>query len=171
MIVTDRTYIKPITWADFESYLETSQDPEVVRYIGNGKVNTREEHTQRWNERFEYMERNPGLGVFYAFDNQSHERIGTCNLNQLDKTDKIHVGYRIHKPNWGKGYATELCKAMLKYGFEEMKLNLITACVDPKHFPSQYVLQKSGMKFIDIRKLYDIDLMYYEMTKAEYDAI
>lgn len=171
MIVTQRTVIKPITWEDFDAYVLTSQDPDVVKYIGNGKVNSREEHRQRWEERFEYMAAHPGLGVFYVFDKDTHERIGTCNLNRLDKTDKIHVGYRIHKELWGLGYATEICRAMLKYGFEEMNLKLITACVDQNHKPSQKVLQKSGMRYVDVRTLYEFELMYYELTKFEYGQL
>jgi [ribosomal protein S5]-alanine N-acetyltransferase len=47
---------------------------------------------------------------------------------------------------WGKGYATESCKAIVDYGFATLHLNRIEASVDPENMASVAVLEKLGMQ-------------------------
>jgi [ribosomal protein S5]-alanine N-acetyltransferase len=47
---------------------------------------------------------------------------------------------------WGQGYATEAARAVLRYGFEELKLNRIYAHHMTKNPASGRVLEKIGMQ-------------------------
>ena len=47
---------------------------------------------------------------------------------------------------WGQGYATEAARAVLRYGFEELKLNRIYAHHMTKNPASGRVLAKIGMR-------------------------
>lgn len=49
----------------------------------------------------------------------------------------------------GKGYATELSKRALRYGFEEIGLQEIVGVVRENHLASKKVLEKVGMNFIE----------------------
>ncbi len=171
MMETKRCLIKPIHWDDFDSYVESSKDPEVVQYIGDGKVISREEHYQKWLDRMAYMEQNPGFGSFTVFLKSTGEQMGSCNVNQLDDTDLKHLGYRIYKEYWGQGYATEVAAAARDHALGTMKLDLITAAVDIENTASQRVLDKIGMNYMGIRHLYKIDLKYYELTQTDYGKL
>ena len=46
---------------------------------------------------------------------------------------------------WGKGYATEVAKGLIKVGFEEFKLHRVEAGVATDNVPSIRVLEKCGM--------------------------
>jgi ribosomal-protein-alanine N-acetyltransferase len=44
----------------------------------------------------------------------------------------------------GKGIVTEAIKAVIKYGFETLKLHSIGAVIDPENVASAKVLKKNG---------------------------
>jgi|GEM_PF-65804 ribosomal-protein-alanine N-acetyltransferase len=72
---------------------------------------------------------------------------GCISIHAIDKVcNSGELGYWIGKDFWGRGYCTEAASAIIKYGFEKIYLNRITA----KHFArnpaSGKVMQKLGMK-------------------------
>ena len=56
------------------------------------------------------------------------------------------LGYWIGVPYWGNGYATEAARAVLGYGFEDLKLHRIFATHFKQNAASRNVLQKLGMR-------------------------
>ena len=52
----------------------------------------------------------------------------------------------LHRQYWGKGYATEAARRMLRFGFEDLKLHRIWASVAPDNTASVHVLEKIGMR-------------------------
>jgi [ribosomal protein S5]-alanine N-acetyltransferase len=59
---------------------------------------------------------------------------------------RAELGYWIGVPYWGKGYATEAAKAMVKYGFETLQLHRIFASHFVNNSASARVLGKIGMR-------------------------
>ncbi|EJX4926795.1 GNAT family N-acetyltransferase [Salmonella enterica] len=59
-----------------------------------------------------------------------------------------NLGYIFEPEEWGKGYATELSKRAISYGFEEIRLQEIVAVVREDNLASKKVLEKVGMRFI-----------------------
>jgi ribosomal-protein-alanine N-acetyltransferase len=56
------------------------------------------------------------------------------------------IGYVFSKSVWGKGYATETAAALVKFGFENLKLHSVFATCDPQNFVSAKVLGKVEMQ-------------------------
>ncbi len=54
------------------------------------------------------------------------------------------IGYWIGEPHWNKGIATEAVNLMIRYGFENLKLNRIFTGVFEHNRASQRVLEKCG---------------------------
>jgi ribosomal-protein-alanine N-acetyltransferase len=52
----------------------------------------------------------------------------------------------VHRYSWGRGYATEAAAALLRYGFDELGLQKISATCDPNNTASVGVLRKIGMR-------------------------
>ena len=61
------------------------------------------------------------------------------------KFKSAEIWYKIHSSYWGKGYATEAVKAVLRFGFETLKLHRIEAGCAIANVGSIKVLEKSGM--------------------------
>lgn len=76
------------------------------------------------------------MGLILLFDNPEETVIPT-----------IQLGYILGEPNWGKGYATEMVKALLTAlgGGPRMRL---AAGVDRENVASAAVLEKSGFRKI-----------------------
>ena len=88
-----------------------------------------------------------GEGVVFAMiDLQSEKLLGAIGLTVTLRFNRAELGYWVGKPFWGQGYATEASKAMLKYGFEVMKLNKIHASHMMQNPASGRVMEKIGMQ-------------------------
>ncbi|MGA8136753.1 MAG: GNAT family N-acetyltransferase [Pseudomonas gingeri] len=75
---------------------------------------------------------------------------GGITLHKYNDVERLNLGYRFDVTSWGKGYATELGRASLEYGFGELGLDHIWALVRPAHFASIHVLEKIGMLRVDV---------------------
>lgn len=87
------------------------------------------------------------------------------------------LGYWLGKPFWNKGYGTEALKAVLKYGFEELKLHKVFATHFPFNASSGKIMQKCGMvkegemkEHVKKGDTY-LDLIQYGMTLDMYKPI
>lgn len=56
------------------------------------------------------------------------------------------IGYEINPEFWGQGYATEAALAILRFGFENLRLHRIWARCLADNLASQRVLEKIGMR-------------------------
>ncbi|MEM6723470.1 MAG: GNAT family protein [Bacteroidota bacterium] len=71
--------------------------------------------------------------------------IGGCGLHINSLDNNAEAGYWMAKPFWGKGYITEALGALIRYGFEERKLNKIFATHFVENVGSGKVMTKNGM--------------------------
>jgi ribosomal-protein-alanine N-acetyltransferase len=78
----------------------------------------------------------------------SDQVIGHCGLleKEVDGTDEIEVIYILKSSEWGKGYATEIAKAIIDYAFVKRKLERLIALIEPENAASEHVAVKIGMK-------------------------
>lgn len=100
--------------------------------------------------------------------------IGAIGLMINRKHDHAEMGYWIGEPYWNRGYCTETCRAIISFGFSELKLNKIFAHYFIHNVSSGKVLQKSGMKreshlrsHVRHQGRY-LDLVGYGILKDEY---
>jgi ribosomal-protein-alanine N-acetyltransferase len=52
----------------------------------------------------------------------------------------------LNRKFWRQGYATEVAQALLKFGFNQLKLHRIFATCDPENIASAHVMEKIGMQ-------------------------
>ncbi len=150
---TDRIRLVEITKDDIPLLLDLDSDPEVMKYLTGGRPSTLEEVTAGMErilkvvEKFQYK-----YGFWLAYLEETNEFIGWFLFRPGKKTpddDKnIELGYRLKKKFWGKGYATEVSRALLLLGFEEYKLDSIFAIALKANTASQNVMKKVGMKWV-----------------------
>ena len=58
----------------------------------------------------------------------------------------VEVGWRLARPAWGRGLATEGARASLRHAFEELELEAVISIIDPDNERSIRVAQKLGMR-------------------------
>jgi [ribosomal protein S5]-alanine N-acetyltransferase len=87
-----------------------------------------------------------GFGLWVA-ERDDGALIGFCGLRHLDEGPGVEVLYGVAPPEWGRGLATEMAAAMLRYGFDRVGLPRIIGVADAANTASRRVLEKSSMTF------------------------
>jgi RimJ/RimL family protein N-acetyltransferase len=73
---------------------------------------------------------------------------GMAGLDPVDEEvpfDGVEIGWRLARPAWGHGYATEAARAVLAYGFDTLGLAEILAVTAAGNHRSQAVMRRLGM--------------------------
>ena len=140
---TDRLRIRPYSEADI---------PELLPLIGTKEVaatTLRIAHPYTEKDAREFLEfaNEPGK-VWLAITLRNDGRqIGGIGLRIEEQHQHAELGYWLGAAYWGQGYATEAGRAMLRFGFEDLKLHRIFA-THFKHNPaSGSILKKLGMRY------------------------
>lgn len=142
------------------------RDPEVTRYLKPGVTPPNVEVMRKALAQLiaEY-EATPGLGYWAIVERASEAVIGTGLLASCD--DGIEVGYHLARQAWGQGYATEIARALVAYGFAQVGLTRIVGRAYPENLASRRVLEKAGLTFLGIRADGGDELAWYEIARPE----
>src|SRR5262245_31443533 len=105
-------------------------DPEVLRYFPTTKpVASMKEMRDVLKQRLERNATFPsGQGVWAVEEKAEKRIVGTALLkplpdNESKLTGEIEIGWHLRRDAWGKGFATEFGSELLRYGFDELKLD------------------------------------------------
>ncbi|CAN5643547.1 GNAT family N-acetyltransferase [soil metagenome] len=157
---SQRLYLREIAESDLQLLFELHSDPDVMQFIR--PVEKTIDETQVTLKRILSTNKyEHGFGLWVCCLKSTDEFIGWFVLKNLDKTEDIEIGYRLLRKCWGNGYATEMSRELLKYGFEKLNLDKIVGATRSDNVPSQHVLEKIGFKFEGIQHVYNTDAWIY----------
>ncbi len=80
----------------------------------------------------------------------------------------MQIGYSLLPPFWGKGYATELTKAGLKYVFTKTNLDVIYGYTEVANHTSQKVLLKCGFYALGLKNVGEKELFELKLLKINF---
>jgi RimJ/RimL family protein N-acetyltransferase len=144
---TERLLLREFVEADFATTHNYGSDPEVTRFLIWGPNS--DDQTRDYLQRIIAQQREePRQGYVLAIVLKNGGlHIGACGMriNSLSHRE-AEIGYVLGRDNWGRGYATEATKAIVKFGFEQLQLHRIMATAALGNTASQKVLLKTGMK-------------------------
>jgi HAD superfamily hydrolase (TIGR01549 family) len=95
--------------------------------------------------------RNPGLGFWVGFDADGF--VGWWILrppygpDQPQVEGEAELGYRLLRDRWGRGYASEGSRELLRYGFDEVGLKRIFAQTQTLNVGSRATMVSLGLSF------------------------
>jgi RimJ/RimL family protein N-acetyltransferase len=156
---TDRLTLRRFTEADADNLFELNSDPEVMRFL-HGKPTPRDEVRTRIIPTFlGYYERFEGFGFWAAVEIATGQFLGWFHFRPplrdedmpvgWDEDGVAELGYRLRRPAWGKGYATEGSRALIGKGFTEFGVRRVVAQTLAGNRGSRRVLEKSGLIQVD----------------------
>ena len=99
---------------------------------------------------FQYYARQAALGLprFMMFEKDSKNFVGLAGFCFYDPKEEsfekgdVELSYMLASDAWGKGYATEIGKALIDFAFKNYPINHICAATVSKNIGSQKVLDK-----------------------------
>ena len=152
LVDTPRLRLRAWTDADRGPWHALHADPEVTRYLGPGPYDRRS--TDAMIDRFvqEWADRRLGLWAVEArrpVAGWSSRFLGFVGLHavpdDLPFAPAVEVGWRLARPAWGHGYATEGASAAVADGFRRCRLPEIVSFTVPANVRSRAVMERLGM--------------------------
>ncbi len=131
--------------SDLEPWAAMNADPEVRRYLGGPLT---PEQAAAWVLNFQDDLDRFGYGFWALEIVATGEFIGYTGLGNLDEempVSGVELSWRLARPAWGHGYATEAGLAALEYGFGTMRLPEVIAVTMARNLRSQAVMRRIGM--------------------------
>jgi RimJ/RimL family protein N-acetyltransferase len=157
---TDRLLLRAPVTEDADALAPMYADPEVMRYVGDGRTLTRgetERSVKRMIERWEA----DGFGLFTTVRKDDEAIIGrvgllvwntdtwepTTRAQAADNPSEVEVGYTLGRPFWGQGFATEAASAVRDYALDELGADRLIALIIHGNTASENVARKLGLEY------------------------
>jgi RimJ/RimL family protein N-acetyltransferase len=145
---TERLLLRGRRLADTQACLEMDREPEVLRFVDDVPWAEPAAHRAFIEARTlgPYAE---GLGYWTILDGASRSFVGWVLLIPLDaQGPQIEIGWRVRREAWGRGYATEAARPVLRHGFATLGVAEIVADIDERNAASIRVAEKLGMRAV-----------------------
>jgi ribosomal-protein-alanine N-acetyltransferase len=153
-IKTDRLIMREVEWHDLDEIFILESSPEVDEYNTLGipdNINVTKEHLRPFIE-----DRKAKIRKKYCWTvrlQTTDEFIGLAGMTlTADRFKMGEIWYNLMPAKWGNGYATEVAKSLIRFGFESLFLHRIEAGVATENKRSIKVLEKAGMTIEGIRR-------------------
>jgi RimJ/RimL family protein N-acetyltransferase len=143
---TERLFLRPYEEKDRPHLIELFTDAEVMKHVGGG-VMTEDKAGQWWRKLFEKFYPQ-GLNIWAVFALEDGRYVGHAGIYRRPTREQDwEFVYFLRRAEWGKGYATEIARKIVDFGFEDLGLEEIFATVDDDHYGSIKVIEKAGLSF------------------------
>lgn len=172
MLQTKRLVLKLPNMTDLDHLAALRADPEVMIDTSTG-VQTREQ-VQKWISDSETYFKKQGLAFFSVFEKETGDFVGQAGLFHLgfnDSQPEIELVYRLYTQFWNKGYATELAKALIQWGFEKYHFPKIIATFSPENERARRVMEKVGMSYCGMIEFEGKPLPRYEIVYHQFEVV
>ncbi|MBR2565268.1 MAG: GNAT family N-acetyltransferase [Paenibacillus sp.] len=167
--------LRPFTLQDQAALAALTHQPEITDLLPDWKMTG-----EQLNDFLQFV-----IGSYAGFDPQdvrimlavihqeSQQLIGWCGVfpnDMLDPSDR-EVAYAISRDHRNQGYITEAVGALTSYLFEYTSLTRIVGIVKTYNPASRRVLERTGFKYVNQRRLSDGEVYdYFERKSSDSDV-
>lgn len=146
ILETERLLVRETTVADVDAFYRIYAEPSVTAYM--------ETLCGDWDEEIAYIEDYIntvyafyGYGMWTVLEKESGSVIGRAGISRREGYDLPELGFVIGVPWQGRGYAYEVCAAVLDYARQELEMEKVQALVRPENERSARLCEKLGFAF------------------------
>ncbi|MGI8854761.1 MAG: GNAT family N-acetyltransferase [Thermomicrobiales bacterium] len=158
---TERLLLRRFTEDDVDDLFDLDSDPDVMRFLTGGTPTPREVIQNDILPRFlSSYERFAGFGFWAAIEKSGGDFLGWFAFHPEEDggAGEVELGYRLRKAAWGKGYATEGSRALIRTGFAELGVRRVIATTYQDNLASRRVMEKVGMTLVRTFRITPADL-------------
>ena len=174
-VSTERLILRRFEKSDVDSVFRNwASDPEVQINYGEPVYETKENVSELLDKYIAKYE-NPYFYRWAVIEKASGECIGQIAYFLVDPANEFaEIEYCIGAQYQGRGYATEACKEIIRYGFDQIGLHKVQICCRTANQKSRRVIEKCGFIYEgtlrDYFKMADGTFegrMYYSLLRGE----
>lgn len=148
---TERLALQRLTEADADNLFALDSDPDVMRYLNGGAPTPRDVIEREILPGF-LRSYGPyeGFGVWALIERATGDFLGWLSFRPREGSgpEEVALGYRLRKSAWGKGYAVEGARALIRKGFRELGVQRVIATTYQDNHASRRVMEKVGMTLV-----------------------
>jgi RimJ/RimL family protein N-acetyltransferase len=166
---TERLTMRMWRESDFEQHAAICADPEVMRFLGEGKGLSRFEAWRHmamlvghWHLR--------GYGHWAVEEKESGRLVGRIGFFNPEGWPGFELGWTLGRDYWGRGYATEGARRALDYAFTEMNREHVISLIDPENRASIRVAERLGERPERRAEVFGKQLVVYGIDRATWQA-
>lgn len=141
---TSRLLLRGWRPRDLAPHAEMAADPEVMRYLGEGRTGGRSKagreiatHVVHWALR--------GYGQWALERRSDGASIGRAGLWNPPGWPGVEVGWKLARDAWGEGYATESGRAAIEWARESLDVPELISIIHRENAASVGVAERLGM--------------------------
>ncbi|CAL9634301.1 Acetyltransferase [Actinosynnema sp. ALI-1.44] len=138
---TERVRLRSLRESDVDALADLHADPAVMRYLDGGRPLDRAAAA-------DLLDRLIATDGWWAGEEKASGRL--LGLFEFRETEPgvRELGYRLHPSAWGRGFATEVSKALLDKGFRELGGHRVFATTMAVNTGSRRVMERVGLRFV-----------------------
>jgi ribosomal-protein-alanine N-acetyltransferase len=144
---TARLRLRSLTADDTAALHRIYGDPETMRYIGSsGRPTADLEATGRSLAFLLDHQELHGFSLWAVDEREGDALVAICGLLLVEgRGPEVEAAYLVRRDRWGRGYATEALREVLRIGGETLGLKRIVALSYSENEASRHVMDKAGM--------------------------
>jgi RimJ/RimL family protein N-acetyltransferase len=147
-LLTPRILLRRWRDDDLDAFAEITAQPEVMRWIRDGRVLDREGAAERLDAYRRHWEEH-GFGLYALVVRQTGELAGFTGLAVPTFLPEIlpavEIGWRLGRRHWGQGLATEAARAVVNHARDGLGLDRLVSIHQVGNDASARVMIKIGM--------------------------
>ncbi|MFT2016694.1 GNAT family N-acetyltransferase [Streptomyces sp. 796.1] len=148
-LTTERLLLRRFTEADVDHLVDLDGDVAVMRYL-TGEPTPRAVIENEVLPKILRDYASGPAGRWAAFERDSGQFVGWLSLQPPadGSVREVELGYRLKAAFWGRGYATEGTRALLRKGFTDLGVERVWAETMAVNTASRRVMEKSGLRYV-----------------------
>jgi len=174
VIETERLILRELSLEDTDNVFEYASIPEVTAFLLWHPNQSRHDSINFINFAKDLFEKK--ISIIFCIELKEDKKI--VGIFDIRITELINncceIGYVLVNKYWNRGIIPEGLRSIIKYGFNELKINRIEAKCDSEDIGSSQILEKAGMQYEGTmrEKVYVKDkyrsMKMYSILKREY---
>jgi RimJ/RimL family protein N-acetyltransferase len=157
---TERLVLRGFEERDFETYAAMMADPDVVRYLGDGRPLSR---ADAWRQLAMFAGHwvLRGFGLWAVENATTGSFLGRIGCLEPEGWPGFEIGYALARDAWGKGYAREGAARALAYARKELGRTDIISLIRPANAGSIKVARALGAVAAETVELFGAPTIVY----------
>ena len=142
---TPRLYLRPLTVADVDPYAAMMADPDVTRYLGDGRPLDRADAWRQLAQFIGHWELR-GFGMWGVEQRETGRFLGRIGCYEPEGWPGFEIGYVLARDVWGNGYAREGAAAALTFAQRVLGREKVISIIRPANAASIAVATSLGAR-------------------------
>ena len=164
---SERLLLRWFREEDYEQFCKICSDPEVMRFLGDGKPMTAMEV---WRQMATFMGHwyFRGYGIWAVQEKSTGNLVGRIGFMNPAGWPGFELGWTLGREFWGRGFATEGARRALEYAFTEMDRDHVISLIAPENIASTKVAERLGEKVEGQTEVLEHKVLIYGIARDDW---